>query len=132
MYLMAFLMMRKLFEVGGHQPRSIGVTLPKPWLNFWELGKGRELVMLGNGVVVLIPPDHPRRSEIEAAVKRGIIDGFERRPSERESYAPLAVGPSSHPDYHPGTGEAGQGGDQRNDNNDLERTGGGTPRVVHV
>lgn len=54
----------------------MGIILPRSWLRFWGLVKGQELVVVGDSVLVVVPPDHPKRSELLAALKRGLVDGF--------------------------------------------------------
>ena len=66
---------RRLFEIGGRQPRSLGVVLPKEWLRFWGLHKGEDVLVLGNSVLVVIPAEHPKRAELEASVKARLVDG---------------------------------------------------------
>ena len=96
------------------------------------LGKGQELLVAGDSILVLVPPSHPKRDEILDALKRGLMDGFERRSSERGPCAPPDMGSHSTPDRHPGTGEAGHGGEQPTDKIDLDGTRGGAHRVVPV
>lgn len=52
---------RKLIRHGD----SNVVTLPPYWCRFWELGKGGEVEVLTNSVVVVVPPNLPQDKKDE-------------------------------------------------------------------
>lgn len=43
---------------------SLVITLPKPWLNFWQLKKGQKIEIIYNGVLVVLPSNHPKKEEL--------------------------------------------------------------------
>ncbi|MFQ6076930.1 MAG: hypothetical protein ACE5Z5_12520 [Candidatus Bathyarchaeia archaeon] len=63
---------RSLIEVGGER-RSLAMTLPYGWVKFWDLEKGLKTPVLYDSVLVIIPPNHPRRKEIEEQVREILI-----------------------------------------------------------
>lgn len=52
---MATKYIRNVFEIG----QSFGVTLPKDWVNFFNIEKGDKIVIYENGILILIPEKYP-------------------------------------------------------------------------
>ena len=63
---MAFKQMRKIVRYGKS---SNGIVLPREWLDYYNLAKGNELVILGNQVLVIAPKhlEENARKLIEAS-----------------------------------------------------------------
>lgn len=51
---------RKLQAVGGGK-KSLNITLPKDWIEFWGLKKGDKTAVLYNGCVVVVPEKEKER-----------------------------------------------------------------------
>ena len=43
---------------------SLVMTLPKAWLNFWQLKKGERVEIVYDGILVVIPSNHPKKEEL--------------------------------------------------------------------
>ena len=58
---------RKIIEVGDG---GRAVTLPKPWLRFWGLDKGGDVEVIGDSVLIIVPPNLPpeKREKLRRAV----------------------------------------------------------------
>jgi antitoxin component of MazEF toxin-antitoxin module len=42
---------RKIIKIGN----SLGVTIPKPWLNYFELSEKDKVTILSNGAIIIKP-----------------------------------------------------------------------------
>ena len=60
---------RRLMPMGN----SLVITLPKVWLNFWQLKKGEKLEIIYDGVLIIIPPNHPKKKEIRKKIKEALL-----------------------------------------------------------
>jgi len=52
---------------------SLVIVIPKEWLRFWELKKGDEVEVIYNGIMVVIPSNHPKKKEIRRKVKEALL-----------------------------------------------------------
>jgi antitoxin component of MazEF toxin-antitoxin module len=49
---MAFKQKRKIVKYGN---ASEGIVLPKEWLDYYDIRKGDEIILLGNSMLILTP-----------------------------------------------------------------------------
>lgn len=63
---------RSLIEVGSKN-RSSAITLPAAWVRFWKLKKKQRLDVIANGVLIVIPPNHPEREMVKEKIRSVLI-----------------------------------------------------------
>jgi len=51
---------RSLMEMGS----NFVITLPKSWTDFWRLEKGEKVEVISDGILLVIPPTYPKKTEI--------------------------------------------------------------------
>jgi len=52
---------------------SLVIVIPKDWLRFWGLQKGDKVDIIYNGVMVVIPPNHPKKEKIKEKMKEVLL-----------------------------------------------------------
>lgn len=63
---------RSLIEIGSKK-RSAAITLPKGWIKFWKLRVKEKVPLIYDGVLVVIPPSHPDKKDIEGKIRSFLL-----------------------------------------------------------
>jgi len=69
---MPFETSRIIQEVGSNKA-SYNITLPKEWARFWQLKKGKKILMLYDSILVLIPPGLPETGDKKNQIRQFLI-----------------------------------------------------------
>ena len=72
---MAYKQKRRIVRFGAS---SRGITLPKGWLEFYDLKERDPLIILGDSVLIIARPEDARQAE-------GVVKDLEKRGSAKES-----------------------------------------------
>jgi hypothetical protein len=49
------------------------ISLPRGWVDFWNLKKEEPLPIFYNSILIIIPPTHPKREVLEERIRNFLI-----------------------------------------------------------
>jgi len=64
---------RAVIEVGS-KSRSLAITIPRGWAEFWSMKKGSRIPVFYDSILVVLPPNHPKRKELEKRIRQFLIE----------------------------------------------------------
>ncbi len=63
---------RRVFKIGGKTEKSSAIILPAPWVRYEGVGKGDEVKVLFDGLLIVLPPGATEEDEARA---RAALEG---------------------------------------------------------